>query len=53
MMLSVLQQTSGTWINVATILIGSAIGLRVQGRLPIRLQQALTQGLGLFTLFLG
>ena len=52
-MLSLWQKTSGTWINVFTILLGTAIGLSLRGRMPIRMQQVLTQGLGLFTIFLG
>ncbi len=52
-MLSFWQKTSGTWINVLTILLGSGIGLSLSGRLPLAMQQVLTQGLGLFTLFLG
>jgi uncharacterized protein len=52
-MLSFWQKTSGTWINVLTILIGSGVGLSLRGRLPLAMQQVLTQGLGLFTLFLG
>jgi uncharacterized protein len=52
-MLSFWQKTSGTWINVFTILLGTAIGLGLRGRMPQRMQQVLTQGLGLFTIFLG
>ena len=52
-MLSLWQKTSGTWINVFTILLGTAIGLSLRGRMPSRMQQVLTQGLGLFTIFLG
>ena len=52
-MLSLWQKTSGTWINVFTILLGTTIGLSLRGRMPIRMQQVLTQGLGLFTIFLG
>ncbi len=52
-MLSFWQKTSGTWINVFTILLGSGMGLSLRGRLAPAMQQVLTQGLGLFTLFLG
>ena len=52
-MLSFWQKTSGTWINVFTILVGSGVGLSLRGRLAPNLQMILTQGLGLFTLFLG
>jgi uncharacterized protein len=47
------QRTSGTWINVATILGGTAIGLSLKQNLPKNIQQIITQSLGLFTLFLG
>lgn len=46
-------KTSGTWINVATILLGSGLGLLLKGRLPIAMQRIITQGLGLITLFVG
>lgn len=51
--LSLWDRTSGTWINVATVLIGSALGLMLKGSLPARMQRIITQGLGLLTLFLG
>lgn len=46
-------KTSGTWVNVATVLIGTILGLMLQGRLPRMMQRVLTQGVGLFTLYLG
>lgn len=46
-------KTSGTWINAATVLLGTALGLLLRGRLPVRMQQVITQGLGLVTLFIG
>lgn len=46
-------KTSGTWINVATVLLGTGLGLLLQGRLPRNMQQVITQGLGLITLFVG
>jgi uncharacterized protein len=46
-------KTSGTWINVATILLGTGVGLLLDGRLPPNMQQIITQGLGLITLFVG
>lgn len=46
-------KTSGTWINVATVLAGTGVGLLLRGQLPIRMQQIITQGLGLITLFIG
>jgi uncharacterized protein len=46
-------KTSGTWINAATILLGTGLGMALQGRLPLNMQQIITQGLGLITLFVG
>ncbi|MBF2073668.1 MAG: DUF554 domain-containing protein [Synechococcales cyanobacterium C42_A2020_086] len=46
-------KTSGTWINAATILLGTALGSLLQGRLPLPMQQMITQGLGLITLLIG
>jgi uncharacterized protein len=46
-------RTSGTWINIATVLIGTGLGLLLRGRLPVRMQQIITQGIGLITLFIG
>lgn len=51
--LSIWDKTSGTWINVATVLVGSTIGLILKDSLPARMQRIITQGLGLLTLFLG
>lgn len=51
--LDLLMKTSGTWINVATVLIGSGLGIVLSGSLPTRMQRIITQGLGLLTLFLG
>jgi uncharacterized protein len=47
------EKTSGTWINVATIVLGTTCGVILHNSLPKRIQQIITQGLGLFTLFLG
>jgi uncharacterized protein len=44
---------SGTLLNVATVLIGTTVGLLVGSRMPERMQQSLTSGLGLFTLAIG
>ncbi len=46
-------KTSGTWINVATVFIGTVIGLLLQGRLSSAIQQVITQAIGLITLFIG
>ena len=44
---------SGTLLNVATVLIGATIGLIAGARVPRRMQESLTTGLGFFTLVLG
>ena len=46
-------KTSGTWINVATILLGTFLGLLLRKSLPSAMQRVITQGVGLVTLFLG
>lgn len=43
----------GTFINVATILIGGALGLFFGARLPERIRQTVIAGLGLFTAVVG
>ena len=44
---------SGTLLNVATVLIGTSIGLLAGARVPPRMQQSLTTGTGLFTVAVG
>lgn len=46
-------RTSGTWINIATILIGTGLGLMLRGRLPLKMQKVITQGVGLIVLYVG
>ena len=46
-------KTSGTWINILTVLIGTTLGLLLQSRLPQRMQLIITQGVGLLTLWIG
>ena len=45
-------QLSGTFINIAAVLLGTLIGLTVGGRLPERTQRTLLQTLSLVTLFI-
>lgn len=52
-MLNLWIKTSGTWINIATVLLGTLLGLVLGQQLPKRMQLVITQGLGLFTLFVG
>jgi uncharacterized protein len=43
---------SGTLLNVVTVLIGTVIGVAIGSRMPPRMQQSLTTGLGFFTLLI-
>ncbi|MBX3140133.1 MAG: DUF554 domain-containing protein [Trueperaceae bacterium] len=46
-------QTWGTWLNVATVVGGAAIGLAVSGKLPSRITEAVMQAIGLVTVYIG
>ncbi len=52
-MLSFWSKTSGTWVNVAFILIGTGSGLFLRNRLAARFQDIITQAVGLTTIFIG
>lgn len=43
---------SGTLLNVATVLVGTVIGLLIGSRMPRRMQESLTTGLGFFTVLI-
>jgi uncharacterized membrane protein YqgA involved in biofilm formation len=43
---------SGTLLNVATVLVGTTIGLLAGARVPPRMQQSLTTALGFFTVLI-
>ena len=51
--MSVLEQTTGTLLNIVTVLVGSALGLLLRGRLPERVVTTVMQAIGLTTLFIG
>ncbi|WP_424950255.1 DUF554 family protein [Deinococcus sp.] len=51
--MTLLSQLSGTLINVAAVLLGTALGLLLGGRLPAKTQRTLLQTLGLVTLYIG
>ncbi|MBZ9749693.1 DUF554 domain-containing protein [Deinococcus sp. HMF7604] len=51
--MSLLDQLSGTLVNVGTVLGGTALGLLIGHRLPERTQRTLLQTLSLVTLFIG
>ncbi len=44
---------TGTWINVATVIVGTLLGVTVGGRLTEGMQQRVLFGLGLVTLVIG
>ncbi|MGG6293046.1 DUF554 domain-containing protein [Leptolyngbya sp. AN02str] len=53
MLLDLWARTSGTWINVGTIVLGTTLGLLFRDRLPPRMQRIITHGVGLTTLLIG
>lgn len=46
-------QTSGTWINVFTVVLGTSCGLLLKDRLSANIQRIITQGIGLLTIWIG
>jgi len=50
---SLLEQTSGTLLNIVTVALGSTLGLLLRGRLPVRVITTVMQAIGLTTLFIG
>ena len=46
-------KTSGTWINILTVIIGTSLGLLFKSRFNQKTQLIVTQGLGLVTLTIG
>lgn len=51
--MTILEQTSGTIVNIITVLIGSSLGLALRGRLPERIVLVVMQAIGLTTLLIG
>lgn len=47
------EQTSGTLLNIATVLLGGLAGLALRGRLPERIVSVVMQAIGLTTLMVG
>ncbi|HWQ47007.1 MAG TPA: DUF554 domain-containing protein [Longilinea sp.] len=43
----------GTWVNLATVLVGGFLGLLLGNKIPERLRKTVIAGLGLFTIGLG
>ncbi len=52
-MIELFARTSGTWVNVATVTGGTALGVLVGARLPERMGRTLMQVLGLVTFYVG
>lgn len=46
-------KTNGTWINAISVILGTAGGMLLKHRLPLRMQRIITQGVALITLFIG
>ncbi|VEP14345.1 conserved membrane hypothetical protein [Hyella patelloides LEGE 07179] len=46
-------KTSGTWINVFTVAVGTTLGLTLKNRLTQKMQLIITQGIGLITVWIG
>jgi uncharacterized protein len=40
---------TGTWLNIASVIIGGTLGIFFGARLPLRVRQTIIAGLGLFT----
>ncbi|MEM1426057.1 MAG: DUF554 domain-containing protein [Cyanobacteria bacterium P01_H01_bin.130] len=53
MTLTLFEQLSGTCINVATVWMGTGLGLALRSRLPKRMLAIIPQGVGLITLLVG
>ncbi len=53
MTLTLFEQLSGTCINVATVWMGTGLGLVLRSRLPQRMLTIIPQGVGLITLLVG
>lgn len=51
--MSLLEQTSGTWWNIAAVIIGTAVGLLGRGRFPDRITRVVMQALGLTVILIG
>jgi uncharacterized membrane protein YqgA involved in biofilm formation len=46
-------KTSGTWINIFSVLVGTSLGLLFKDRLSAKVQTIITQGVGLLTVWIG
>ena len=46
-------KTSGTWINIFTVILGTSLGLILKDVISGKIQTIITQGIGLLTLWIG
>lgn len=46
-------KTSGTWVNIIAVLLGTGLGLLLRDRLSVKMQTIITQGIGLLTIWIG
>ena len=46
-------KTSGTWINIFTVALGTTLGLTLKNSLNRKMQLIITQGIGLITIWIG
>ncbi|MFW6358996.1 MAG: DUF554 domain-containing protein [Chroococcales cyanobacterium] len=53
MTLSFWIKTSGTWFNVITIIVGTGLGIFLKDLFSSKMQQVISQGIGLLTLWVG
>ncbi len=51
--LSLWARTSGTWINVLLVIVGTTGGVLLRDRIPKSMQSIITQAVGLITIFIG
>lgn len=52
-MLTFWAKTSGTWINIALVLLGTGCGLLLRNQLSPKMRVIITQAMGLTTIFIG
>ncbi|MEL7072331.1 MAG: DUF554 domain-containing protein [Cyanobacteria bacterium J06581_3] len=52
-MLTLWAKTSGTWINVLLVILGTLSGLFLRNRLSSKMRDVITQAVGLTTIFIG
>lgn len=46
-------KTSGTWINILTVIVGTSLGLAFKSQLSKNIRLVITQGIGLITIWIG